>query len=109
MGDHGQGLSLAEVVRGTAQDFAALQVMGHGAVAQVDREFLHRALGGEVVHQIQHQLLNDAPKCTGAGFTAMGLLGDGVDGGRFELQLHVVHAQQGAELLHQGVAGLGED
>ena len=44
MADHGQGLSLAEVVRGTAQDFAALQVMGHAAIPQVDAVVVEQAV-----------------------------------------------------------------
>ena len=39
----------------------------------------------------------------------MGLGGDGLHGPRFEFEAHVIHAQQGLELLDQGVAGGGEN
>ena len=74
-----------------------------------DGELLHRCLRWQVVHQVQHQLLNDAAQGAGTGLAPVSLLGDRLDGVIGELQLHVVHAQQGAELLHQSIAGLGED
>ena len=50
-----------------------------------------------------------AAQGSGACFPTVSFFGNRLNGLGFEVQLHVVHAQESSELLHQGVAWFREN
>ncbi|CAN3971354.1 Cysteine-rich VLP domain-containing protein, partial [Dysosmobacter welbionis] len=63
----------------------------------------------DVVHHGSQDTLHDGPQAPGADVPLDGLVGDGLQGLRLELQLHLVVLHQLLVLLHQGVLGLRQD
>src|SRR5690606_16587638 len=81
-------------------------VLDHGFVHHHLADILQRRQG---VHGVQQNRLDDGPQPARAGLALQCLARDGGQGVGAELQLHALHLEQLAELLGDGVLGLGED
>src|SRR5207248_6059258 len=66
-------------------------------------------VAGYLVHHGEQYLFHDRAQSAGAGAAQVGLVGDGFQRIRLELQLHAVQLEQALVLLDQRVARLGED
>src|SRR5579884_3029247 len=64
---------------------------------------------GEVVHDLEQDLLEDGPEPAGARAPQEGLLGDGLESVGRELELDVVELEGAPVLLGERVLGLDED
>src|SRR5690606_35718811 len=80
----------------------------------VDDRFVHDHLadplqGRQVEHGVQQHRFHDGAQAAGAGLALERAPGDGRKRVRPDLQLHALHLEQLAELLGDGVLGLGQD
>ena len=67
-------------------------------------------LGGwQVKHEVQHEVLDDAPEAPGAQLLTRRPLSDRIEGLFGELQFDVLHLEQFLILFNDGILGLGED
>src|SRR5690606_20937585 len=74
-----------------------------------DHDLLDPLLGGDLVHDLEHRLLDDRPEPTCAALALDRFLGDGLERRFGELEANVVHLEQLLILLDQAVSRLGED
>ena len=71
-----------------------------------DRHFDDGGVGGNVVHDLRENPFHHSPQAASADVAGNGLIGDGLQSLRRELQIHVIILQQFLILLDQGVLGL---
>ena len=75
----------------------------------IDDVFAALALVGELVHEVEHDLLADGAQGPGAGVALEGALGDGFQSAGGELDVGAFQVEELLVLLDQGVLGAGED
>src|SRR5207237_1828869 len=75
----------------------------------VDDDLADVLVRGDLVHDVQHRVLEDGAQTARAALVRDGLSGDRAQRALGELELHAVHLEELAVLLGEGVARLGED
>src|SRR5262245_53184108 len=103
----GCGATRARGPRAVAWHEGRVDLLDHGL--PVDDDLADVAAPGQVVHRVEQHLFEDRPQATGPGAAAHRLVGEGVEGVRGELELDVLHLEELAVLLRQGVLRLDED
>ena len=74
-----------------------------------DRHLNDCGVGGDIIHDLIHDLLQNGPQAAGSNFPGHRPVGHGLQGLGGKLQFHLVIGQQSLILLHQGVLGLGQN